>query len=66
MPSREDNMDNIRDSVDSTFQDITMYSKKLLGIEKQEERKEYLLTQIVFRANRARAAMDKTLLGASN
>ena len=66
MPSREDTMDNIKDSVDSTFQDFSAYSKKLLGIEKQEDRKEYLTKQIIFRANRARAAMDKTLLGAND
>jgi hypothetical protein len=66
MPSREDTMDNIKDSIDSTFQDITAASKKLLGMESAEERKEYLIKQIIFRANRTRAAMDKTLLGAND
>lgn len=30
MPSREDTMDNIKDTVDSTFQDFVSSSKKLL------------------------------------
>lgn len=66
MPSREDTMDNIKDTVDSTFQDFVSSSKKLLWMESAEERKEYLTQQIIFRANRARAAMDKTLLWAND
>jgi hypothetical protein len=66
MPSGEDTMDNIKDSVDSAFQDFIASSKKLLWIESAEEKKAYLTQQIVFRANRARAAMDKTLKGASD
>lgn len=62
MPARTDTVDDIKSSLDSWFQDLKQFFEKLTWIENVHDREEYLFKQAIFRANRARAEMDKMLL----